>query len=352
MDGMDAALVETDGDSVVRFISALTRPYDAATQALLWEAIEAAKSFDSAEEAHDALSEAEAAVTGCHAAVVSELLDSTGTSSSDIDAIGFHGQTVLHRPEAGFTVQLGNGAALAQACGCTVVNDFRSNDMANGGEGAPFAPVYHVALAQSLAERPVVFVNVGGVANVTCIPARGAPLAFDTGPGNGMIDEWMMRHTSQHYDAAGACAARGRVDDGVLAQLLDNAYFRRPPPKSLDRFAFSAAVLEGMSLEDGAATLTAFSAGALAAACSQLPNTPELWVICGGGRHNETLMRALEERLPGPVVGAEEAGFRGDSLEAEAFAYLAVRSLRGLPLSYPTTTGVSAPVSGGVVYAA
>ncbi len=272
-------------------------------------------------------------------------LDTLPPDHRHIDVIGFHGHTLVHRPERHFTRQLGDGDRLAHALGVDTVYDFRSNDVAAGGEGAPFAPVYHRALARGTAQ-PAVFVNIGGVSNVTYVDGDEM-LAFDTGPGNALVDDWVHAYTGARYDANGALAARGHVHEAVLQQLLDNPYFARKPPKSLDRLDFSAAPVEGLSLEDGAATLTAFTAHAIARGAGHFPRPPAQWLVTGGGRHNRTLMQMLADCLAAPVQPVEAIGADGDGLEAQAFAFMAVRTLLGLPISFPETTGVPAPMVGG-----
>jgi anhydro-N-acetylmuramic acid kinase len=266
--------------------------------------------------------------------------------------IGFHGHTILHRPQEGRTWQIGDGALLAAETGIDVVADLRGNDVALGGEGAPLVPLFQAALAADL-PRPLAVVNIGGVANVAWIgPGEGAVLAFDTGPGNALINDWVEQRGHEPLDRDGALALAGRVDEALLARLLDHPYFDRRPPKSLDRDDFSAAPVAGLSLEDGAATLTAFTAGAIARAAEHFAAPVRRWLVTGGGRHNPTLMATLAARVEAPVQPVEAVGWQGDALEAQAFAYLALRSLAGLPLTLPTTTGVSRPASGGRLHRA
>jgi anhydro-N-acetylmuramic acid kinase len=266
------------------------------------------------------------------------------------DLIGFHGHTILHTPAQRRTWQIGDGALLALLAGCDVVCDFRSADVAAGGEGAPFAPLYHAALAASIA-KPLAVLNLGGVGNVTWIgPGEltgGEILAFDTGPGNAMLDDWVCRHTGQAADFGGALAAAGSVSDRHVAAFLAAPYFARKPPKSLDRDDFAAFMPEGLGAADGAATLTAMTAAAIAAARAHFPQAAREFLVTGGGRHNPAIMAALAQRLQVPVRPVEAVGWDGDALEAQAFAYLAIRSLRGLPLSLPSTTGAPRPTCGG-----
>jgi anhydro-N-acetylmuramic acid kinase len=349
LDGIDVALLRTDGEDHVERGLAATFAYRPDQQALLQDAIAAAKTLERRGDRPGILAEAERALTDWHAEAVERFVARKGLSLSDIDVIGFHGQTVIHRPERRLTVQLGLGPRLARQLATPVVYDMRAADVAAGGQGAPLVPVYHRALATGLKERPVAFVNIGGVANMTWIGAQGELVAFDTGPGNALLNDWCERHTDVSMDRDGALAARGHVAADALGQLLNHNYFASAAPKSLDRNAFESSVLDGLTLEDGAATLTRFTAATIAASASLVPEAPKLYVICGGGRLNPTLMRDLRELLQPPVIPAEKAGLNGDSMEAEAWAYLAVRCLKRLPITFPGTTGAPEPLSGGIL---
>jgi anhydro-N-acetylmuramic acid kinase len=260
---------------------------------------------------------------------------------------------VLHQPARRRTVQIGMGAELARLTGIDVVNDFRSADVAAGGHGAPLVPLYHQALAKSAGiKEAIAIINIGGVGNVTYVGLDGSLLAFDTGPGNALIDDWAMGHTGTPVDTDGAMAEIGEVDVDVLQTLMVHEFFDAKPPKSLDRFSFSPAPVQGLTPPDGAATLTAFTVEAIARGLAHIPGMPTRFIVCGGGRRNPTMMKMLSRRLQGGVLPAEDLGWRGDDVEAEAFAYLAVRSLKGLPLSLPTTTGVPHPMPGGVLHKA
>jgi anhydro-N-acetylmuramic acid kinase len=342
-DGIDAALITTDGETIRHTGAFLTLPYPPAVREAVLTVM-----ADPARAEHDPLAALEAEITAAHADAVRALLAQSGLNATDIDIVGFHGQTVLHRPERRLTRQLGDGAALARALGIAVVNRFRHADVANGGQGAPLVPVFHAALAQEL-PGPLAVLNLGGVGNVTFIDSDTL-LAFDTGPANALIDDWVRRHTGHGFDAGGRIAAAGHADPTALGRLLDNAYFARMPPKSLDRHDFSLAAMEGLSLENGAATLAAFTAQSVARAREHFPKAPVRWLVCGGGRHNATLMALLRAALGVPVEPVEAVGWNGDALEAQAFGFLAVRSLRGLPLSLPSTTGVPTPMPGGELH--
>lgn len=344
LDGIDAALLRSDGEAWLETGAFATYPYEPAFRARLRAVLGPGK-------AADAVAAVERELTLLHAAAVRSLLAEAGLAAGPaagaVGLIGFHGHTVWHDPAAGRTRQIGDGALLAAETGIDVICDFRSADMAAGGQGAPLAPLYHVALAATL-EKPVAVLNLGGVANVTWIGAEeGAVLAFDTGPGNALIDDWISATAGRPYDQEGALARAGRVDQRALAALLDHPYFALPPPKSLDRDAFDPAPIQELSAADGAATLTAFTAASVARGLAHLPVPPRRWLVTGGGRHNPAIMAALTERLQVPVEPVEAARWNGDALEAQAFAYLAIRSLRDLPLSLPGTTGVEAPTCGG-----
>jgi anhydro-N-acetylmuramic acid kinase len=349
LDGIDVALIETDGERITRFGPFATFEYAAADRDLLRVALHEAATLSDRTARPGVLAEAEALITARHAEAVERFLAGHGIGAATVALVGFHGQTVLHDPARRLTVQIGDGAALSHRLGIPVVWDFRAADVAAGGEGAPFAPVFHRALAATAGlEGPVAFLNVGGVANVTFVGRDGSLVAFDTGPGNALLDDWMLQRTGRGCDLDGKTAAAGRADPRILAQLLAHSYLAAPPPKSLDRHSFSSAAVQGLSTADGAATLLHFTARAVAAAVPHCLATPRAWYVCGGGRRNAELMQVLGETLAGaPVEPVEALGFDGDAIEAQAFAFLAVRSADGLPLSFPTTTGVPEPLSGG-----
>ncbi len=349
LDGIDAALIRTDGEYVQEFGAWLTLPYDDQMKAILHAAVRGRG---------DSLL-AEHVMTLKHAEAVRALLDKANLTYKDVQVIGFHGQTVAHRPDEDLTCQMGDGALLAEKTRIDVVCDFRRRDIAAGGEGAPLVPLYHAALARHM-ELPIAVLNIGGIANVTWIgksERAGSELmaldilAFDTGPGNVMLNEWADAKTGVDYDLNGKLAFAGKVHDESLAVLLSNSYFTKHPPKSLDRNHFSADHMQHLSAEDGAATLTAFVVEAVKSGIRFFPAEPKQWFITGGGRHNPAVMQGLREVL-GHVYPVESLGWKGDALEAQAFAFLAVRSLKKLPLSLPTTTGAIRAVTGGALYRA
>ena len=345
LDGIDVAYLETDGESVVKRGPSATYAYSAEQQAILRQALGDALAITDRNQRFGSLTETEQALTQWHIQAVDSFSKQHALNDSNVDVIGFHGQTVLHKPEARLTVQLGLGQELANATKIPVVYDMRAADVAAGGQGAPLVPIYHAALARA---RPCAFVNIGGVANVTFVGSAGELLAFDTGPGNALINDWMMQHKATAFDEGGATALRGKTSQSHLASAMAHDFFVAKPPKSLDRNAFAGLDFSALSLEDGAATMAAFTAHSIAASAKWFSATPKQWVVCGGGRHNAAIMRHLAAVLPN-VVKAETLGFSGDSMEAEAWAYLAVRSLKGFPLTFPGTTGVKADLTGGVL---
>ncbi|HEY6979405.1 anhydro-N-acetylmuramic acid kinase [Reyranella sp.] len=339
VDGIDVTVIETDGERIFGFGPALTLPYSDRVRSLIRAAF-------GAETPNEMTRTAEQAVTDAHIEAARHAAAMHDIAPASIDVVGFHGQTITHRPEKRFTWQIGDGTALAKALGVKVVNDLRSADVASGGQGAPLVPVYHAALVRDL-RRPLAVLNVGGVANVTWIGADGSLLAFDTGPGNAPIDDWCARRAGSRFDVDGALAAAGKVDRARLERFSEHRYFARKPPKSLDRGDFNESWADGLSVADGAATLTRGTARAVSLATRHFPAPVTQWIICGGGARNPTLLRAVAEETRSDVITADALGWNSDAIEAQAFGFLAVRSLRGLPLTFPTTTGVPRPQTGG-----
>ena len=352
-DGIDVAIIRTDGSSIIKCGPSTTWAYSKNFRRLLSDAI-----------AHisDA-SDVEKELTILHAKLIKKFLMENDLNSSDIDIIGFHGHTLVHAPERRETIQIGDGALLSNLTGIPVINDLRGADVAEGGQGAPLAPVYQWALARDL-EKPVAVLNLGGVANVTWIgdgpPDPGTPythdqsipkiLAFDTGPGNALLDDWTAWHTGKRMDRNGQLASTGKVNAQVLEQLLEHSYFHALPPKSLDRDTLGLEPLVKLSPADGAATLVAFTAKTASAAAQFFPSPPTRWLVTGGGRYNPEMMNALAQQIEAPVEPVENVGWDGNALEAEAFAFLAVRSTKMWPNSWPNTTGVLHPCVGGVLH--
>ncbi|WP_246179702.1 anhydro-N-acetylmuramic acid kinase [Microvirga thermotolerans] len=347
MDGIDVSIVETDGDMTVRPGPGHTYPYSDALRRDLLDLI-----AEPARAQSEPLEELERAVTDAHIAAIRRFMEENAILPSEVGLVGFHGQTVYHRPEIRFTRQLGLGTRVAKVLGIDTVDRFRHADVASGGEGAPFVPLYHRALANGL-EQPLMILNLGGVGNVTYIDGDTV-IAFDTGPASALLDDFVLRRRGLAYDEDGRIAASGRADPRLVAEFMANPYFDRPAPKSLDRQDFHARAkgVETLSDEDGAATLAEFTVESVAAALRHVPKAPRRWLVTGGGRRNAHFMRRLRERLGVSVEPVESVGWNGDFLEAQAFGYLAVRSVRGLPLSLPTTTGVPHPMPGGELHRA
>ena len=351
LDGVDVALIETDGEGVAALGPSFCRPYSDDERAVLRQGLAEAAVLTDRAARPGILAQAEDLVTRAHGDAVENFLAHNDLAA--VDVVGFHGQTVLHRPALGLTVQIGDGNALARRLRRTVVHDFRAADVAAGGQGAPLVPAFHRALAASLdREKPIAVLNIGGVANVTFIDDDRDPVACDTGPGNALIDDFMRARLGRAYDDGGTTAAQGKVDEAFVARVLADPFFDQRPPKSLDRnaFAFADGALPDFSIPDGAATLAALTAQAVARVVPWLPRAPKTWIVAGGGARNRTIMRMLERQLaPARLETADAVGWSSDALEAQAFAYLAVRSLKGLPITFPATTGVRQPLTGGVV---
>lgn len=351
MDGVDVALIDSDGKVIASLGPSGYRPYSDGERTLLRRSLADALLIADRAERPGALADAERLITLAHAEAVEDFLKAQQITRENIDVIGFHGQTVLHRPDQRLTVQIGDGASLARAVQIPVVYDLRAADVAAGGQGAPLVPVFHRALAKTLdGDAPTCFVNIGGVANITYMEGDKPLVACDTGPGNALLDDFMLKTTGHAVDRDGALAAQGQVDEAWVQETLRLPFFDQPPPKSLDRNFFAAHILPDFSPADGAATLTALTAASIARIVPLLPKTPTIWVVLGGGANNPTLMRMLAGRLgPVRVETAAARGWQGDAIEAQAFAFLAIRSLRGLPLTFPQTTGAPAPLTGGVL---
>jgi len=352
LDGVDVAAIETDGERVLGFGPTGYRAYADGERALLRQALADATALTSRDARPGVLAEAEAFITRAHAEAVETFLKENAIAREAVTVVGFHGQTVLHRPADKLTVQIGDGAALARRLGLTVAYDFRAADVAAGGQGAPLVPVFHQALARSIERpHPIAVLNIGGVANVTWVDG-GEPVACDTGPGNALIDDFMRARTGAPLDRDGDQAARGTIDEAFVARVLTHPFFGQPCPKSLDRndFALAHIGLPDLSVADGAATLSALTAASVARVVEHLPAKPKAWIVAGGGARNPTLMTMLAARLaPATVETADAVGWSSQSIEAQAFAYLAMRTLSGLPITFPRTTGAPRPMAGGVV---
>jgi anhydro-N-acetylmuramic acid kinase len=347
-DGIDAALIETDGESIVRPLAFHEMAYTPATRALLADACAVALGMDGPD-SRPVIDEAAHIVTMLHVEAVAQILRKLGIGRDEVEVIGFHGHTVAHKPNKGWTWQIGNARLLAETTNIQVVSDFRSADVAAGGQGAPLIPVYHRALAENLT-KPVAILNLGGVANITSIDEVGGLSAFDCGMANALIDDWMLQETGQAFDRNGELAAAGTVNEAILTAMLDQPFFDTAFPKSLDRDDFTIQPLRGLSAADGAATATAFSAEGVAIGLRLLARAPKQLFVAGGGRHNATLMRMIAERSGIDVRSVDTLGWNGDAVEAEGFAYMAVCSLKHLPISFPGTTGAPRPMTGGVLH--
>ena len=353
LDAVDMAVIETDGDEITGLGPAGEKKLDPGVRRLLEAAIGDALKLKEGDPTPASFGVAAQAMAEEHIAAGDAFMRDNGLLPGDIELIGLQGQTVLHAPPGpdrpeGRTIQLIDAPAVARALAAPTVYDLRQDDVAAGGQGAPLAPIYHAALVRySGLHVPMAVLNLGGVANLTLIRSDGELEAFDTGPGVGMIDLVVQDRTDRRYDEDGKLARAGQANERALNAYLSDPYFQRRGPKSLDRFDFRLDRVVAMTLPDAAATLTAFTAEAVwrgLQACSEIPLRV---VVTGGGRHNPALMDAIRGVCPLPVLTAEDVHWRGDSIEAEAFAFLAARSMMALPISFPGTTGVPAPLTGG-----
>jgi anhydro-N-acetylmuramic acid kinase len=345
MDGIDVALIQTDGDKAITLGPNLFVPYAPEFQ-------EKIQSILGVTEKTETIAEIEREMTILHGEAIEALLKKSDLSKDDIDVVGFHGHTILHQSPKkypkGRTWQIGDSHLLFNLTGLSVIGNLRENDVIHGGEGAPLVPVFQQALCAGL-EKPLAILNIGGIANITWIDCDDL-MAFDTGPGNALIDNWVYQHTEQRYDKGGEIAKNGVIDNVLLEKWLQHSYFSITPPKSLDRLDFNFSP-QGISLENGAATLTAFTVETIMEGLKYLPQKPKTIFVAGGGRQNQTMMALLKKRCdPIPVEAIDGLGWSSDFLEAQAFGYLAKRSLLNLPITFPKTTGVPFPLTGGILY--
>ena len=345
LDGIDVAAIQTDGLSDITYGPTLTIPYSEELQASIRSILGATKPSPK-------IMEIERHITECHGEAISLFLKTHDLSKESIDCVGFHGQTILHQSPKKFpqgrTWQIGDGQCLADLTGLKIIGKLRDNDVAHGGEGAPLVPIFHQALCKDL-PHPVIVINIGGIANVTWIN-EDEILAFDTGPGNALINDWVHHHISAPYDQDGALASLGSVDKALVKKWCEHPYFSITPPKSLDRLdlTFSPDLL---SLEDGSATLSALTIESIYKASTFFPAPPKSIILAGGGRHNPVLLEGLKKKwISTPFHTADDMGWSSDFLEAQAFAYLAIRSQKSLPITFPETTGAPYPLTGGVCY--
>jgi len=340
LDGVDVALVETDGKDYTKLLDFKTFEYEEAAKAMIKDAFGATKPNAKTRRAADC-------VTQVH---IEALKAFSGGKVLEADVIGFHGQTIHHDPAQKFTWQIGDAQKIADEMGVRVVADMRQADIAAGGQGAPLLPLCHRSFAAKI-DKPIAILNLGGVANITWLGAeRTDILAFDTGPANAPIDDLVKAKTGEAYDSNGSRALAGTHLQRLIDGWLDHTFFDQTPPKSLDRNQWDVSAVTEFELNDAIATLAQFGVQAVIKSLQHLPDTPHAMYVAGGGRHNKAMMKWLNEALPYPVLPVEDIGWNGDALEAQGFAYLAVRSLLGLALTVPTTTGVPEAMTGGVVY--
>ena len=328
LDGnIDVAFLRTDGKIIEEFGHYNLLPYDEEVKGLLIKAINEAQIWDFNGPEPAIFSKTEAALTNSQTVAVQRCIKLSGIDENEIEAVGFHGQTVLHRApnksSKGKTRQLGDGQTMANKLGIPVVYDFRTNDISEGGQGAPLCPIYHATLLKKIgATSTTAILNLGGLGNLSCYSEKYDLIAFDTGPANAPVNDWIKSFNLGQMDIGGEIAARGKVDDFKLTEILNDPYFEVSFPKSLDRFDFSYKIAKGMSLEDGAAILTALVGASVGKALDLLPIRPTRLIVSGGGRKNQTMMQEISSRANIKVQTADKYNWRGDAIEAECFACL------------------------------
>ena len=352
LDGIDAAFVRSDGEIVKPWGEPYHMSYNAEQKEQLKAGLLEAKKEAKPSTSNSLINKLELELTDLHAQAVFNILEQNGLNNNDIDVIGFHGQTLLHGPDEGWTWQIGDGELLAKKLEIPVVNDLRRYDVEHGGQGAPMVPVYHQSIVKEKAKGfPVALINIGGVANITWIggPDVSDLVAFDTGPGNAMLDDFIRKNSEYTCDIDGTISAKGKINKTLVNDWMKNRYFSELPPKSLDRNDFNVCEVDSLSLEDGAATLCSFTVASIKAGSIICPAKAKHWYVCGGGAHNPTIMKMLKKELKGEVSSVNTLGIDGDFVEAEAFAYMAIRRLYNLPITFPGTTGISTPSTGGII---
>lgn len=353
MDGIDGALLKSDGENKIEIIGHYSCEYDNAFRQQLKSTLDEVRNLRARSELSETTRKIEQALTLRHVTAVSNLLKNCHINANCIDLIGFHGQTVLHKPEIGLTIQIGDGKLLADKTGIDVIFDLRENDIKHGGQGAPLVPVYHRSLANSFKGKlafPIAFLNIGGISNLTFVGEDNELYAFDCGPGNALIDQWMFLKTKKSFDQGGEAGLRGKQIKPIIESYCQHPFFHQQKPGSLDWRSFKPLVDETISVEDGAASLCFVTAYGIVNSFRHLPIFPKTLIVSGGGAHNRGILKLLEEltsKYETITLTAQSLGLHSDFIEAEAWAYLAIRSFYGLPITFPTTTGCESPQSGG-----
>lgn len=353
MDGIDAALIKSDGENTIDIVGHYSCEYDSGFQQLLKSTLDEVINVRARSELNETVKKVEQDLTLRHVAAVNKLLKKCEINADGVDLVGFHGQTVLHKPEIGLTIQIGDGELLAHKTGIDVIFDLRANDMKHGGQGAPLVPVYHRALANRMKGKltfPIAFINIGGISNLTFIGEDDGLYAFDCGPGNALIDQWMYLKTKRPFDRGGDAGLRGKLIKPIIQSYCQHSFFHQRKPGSLDWRSFEPFIDETVSVEDGAASLSFVTAYGIVNSFRHLPFFPETLIVSGGGAHNRSILKYLKELTSnhGTVtLTAQSLDLHSDFIEAEAWGYLAIRSLYKLPITFPTTTGCDSPQSGG-----
>lgn len=346
--GVDAALIETDAFEHVRPLVFQTNPYSPGVRSLLAQAREVAQSLP-IPGPHPVIDEAASVVSSLHLEAIRKLLSSSGFEHTEIEVVGMHGHSIMHRPESGTSWQLGNGLALATESRINVVSDFVATDQGEGGCGGPLLPVFYRALMHEEA-KPAAVLDLGETARLTAHYSDRELGSLEVGPGTRLLDAWMQLHFDKDFDEDGAMSARGTPDEDVIEELIAHPYFRKEAPKSVDLDIFSIAPVRDLSPEDGAATLAAFTAECVVRGLLRLAQRPDRFWVAGGGRKNATLLRMIASRTGISARPIDKLGWNGDALDAQGYAYLAVRRVALKSSTYPETTGVKVPAHCGKIH--
>jgi len=349
VDGIDASIIKSDGEQFLEIVDNLYLKYGKELRLKLKSVIDSCSSKDDFKKLSNNIKEIEKKMTLEHARACELIIEKN--KKIKIDIIGFHGQTVIHKPYEGYSLQIGDSKLLSKQMGKTVVSNFRENDILNGGQGAPLTPIYHkLILSKIKSSHPSVIINIGGISNITYLEDKNKIISFDSGPGGYLIDKWVKKHSSFEFDDKGLIAESGKLNENILGEILNNSYYKKNPPKSLDVKDFNLSDLNKLSFEDGCATLSMLTAKTICMAINNLKEKPNKILISGGGRKNSFIIKNIKNIAKSPVYLIDEFNFNGDFIESQAFAFLAIRSYMKKFITFPDTTGVSKPCLGGMIF--
>jgi len=358
-DGIDVSIIRSDGEQFIELVDDMYLKYEDRLKSKLIKIISLCTSKEHFTKIAEKIKELEKEITQIHSKASQLIMKKN--KNINIDLIGFHGQTIIHKPKDGYSLQIGDAQLLSNFTNTTVISDFRKNDILNGGQGAPLSPIYHqLILTKIKSKLPSAVINVGGISNITYVDEFNKMFSFDIGPGNCLIDQWVRYKTNREFDKDGVIANSGKVNQYILNKYLGDPYYKKKFPKSLDIKDFDLKDLEDISFEDGCATLSMLTVKSIVSAINNFKNQPNLILFAGGGRKNKYIFNKIKEEFGNSIMliddfnlkGDFSAGLNGDFIESQAFAYLAIRSYLKKNITFPNTTGVNKPCSGGLVYKA